>query len=68
TTALSDPLVRSMLHTADSMAWSFAARREGRSPNDWREAVAWTAQIARRPVQHVLQLFDGHNYLGVACQ
>ena len=59
TTALSDPLVRSLLHTADSMAWSFAARLEGRNANDWREAMHWTASIARRPVQHLLDLFAG---------
>ena len=59
TTALADPLVRSLLETADSMAWSFAARREGRNPNNWREAVAWTKRITSRPVQHLLDLFAG---------
>ena len=59
TTALADPLVRSLLETADSMAWSFAARREGRNPNNWREAVAWTHRITSRPVQHLLDLFKG---------
>lgn len=29
------------LHSADSMAWSFAARRQGRNANDWREAMRW---------------------------
>lgn len=57
TTALADPLVQSLLFTADSMAWSFAARREGRSPNDWREAKAWTEVIRTRPVQFLLDLF-----------
>ena len=56
TTALADPLVRSLLETADSMAWSFAARREGRNPNNWREAVSWTQRITSRPVQHLLDL------------
>lgn len=54
TTALADPLVRSLLATADSMAWSFAARREFRNPNDWREAVAWVKRITDRPVQQML--------------
>jgi hypothetical protein len=54
TTALADPLVRSLLYTADSMAWSFAARREGRNPNDWREAQRWADVIARQPVQTML--------------
>lgn len=57
TTALADPLVTSMLDTADSMAWSFHARKNGRNGNDWREAVRWTSAISSRPVQHVLDLF-----------
>ena len=54
TTALSSSLVNELLHTADSMAWSFAARREGRNPNDWREAQAWTDRITTRPLQYGL--------------
>lgn len=54
TTALANPLVRSLLETADSMAWSFAARRAGRNPNDWKEAIRWTANITSRPVQTLL--------------
>ncbi len=56
TTALAHPFVRSMLHSADSMAWSFAARKQGRNANDWREAVRWTRAIESRPVQHMLSL------------
>lgn len=54
TTALAHPFVRSMLHSADSMAWSFAAR--SRNANDWREAKRWTNAIDSRPVQHMLNL------------
>lgn len=46
-TALKSPFVRAMLHTADSMAWSYAARKQGRNANDWREAKAWTQRIER---------------------
>lgn len=53
TTALSSPLVKSLLETADSMAWSFAARISGRNANDWREAVRWTKAIEDRPIQYV---------------
>lgn len=53
-TALGSGLVRQLLHTADSMAWSFAARKQGRSANDWREAVAYVARIAKMPVQFSL--------------
>ncbi len=54
TTALSSGLVRRLLHTADSMAWSFAARYEGRNANDWREAKRWTERIAAQPYQEPL--------------
>lgn len=59
TTALADPLVRSLLHTADSMAWSFHARMNKRNANDWREAKRWSDAILTRPVQHMLDLFRG---------
>lgn len=45
TTALRSGLVRELLETADSMAWSFAARRQGRNANDWREAARFSAEI-----------------------
>lgn len=45
TTSLAAPSVRDLLHSADSMAWSFAARREGRNANDWREAAAFVARV-----------------------
>lgn len=45
TTALRSGLVRELLHTADSMAWSFAARMKGRNANDWREAARFVADI-----------------------
>lgn len=44
-TALRDPEIRALLWTADSMAWSFAARREGRNANDWREAIDFQMKI-----------------------
>lgn len=56
TTSLADPLVRSLLHTADSMAWSYHARINGRNGNDWREARRWVEAIETRPVQRVLDL------------
>lgn len=58
TTALRSGLVRSMLETADSMAWSFAARRAGRNANDWREARAFRRVIDTMPVQ--LQLMEAY--------
>lgn len=45
TTSLALEAVRSRLHSADSMAWSFRARRAGRNPNDWREARRFMRRI-----------------------
>lgn len=51
TTSLRSGLVRSLLFTADSMAWSFRARKEGRNPNDWREAKSFADRIETMPYQ-----------------
>lgn len=40
-TAFGSSLITRLLHSADSMAWSFAARKQGRNANDWREAARW---------------------------
>jgi hypothetical protein len=50
-TALGSGLVRSLLRTADSMAWSYAARREGRDGNDIREAIAYARAVEQMPIQ-----------------
>jgi hypothetical protein len=50
-TALQTSGVVDRLYSADSMAWSYAARREGRSSNDWREAARFAKQLAAAPVQ-----------------
>jgi hypothetical protein len=39
-TSLGVEAIRNYLESADSMAWSFAARREGGGQNDWRYAAA----------------------------
>ncbi len=46
TTALSSSIVRNCLHSADSMAWSFAARKHGRDANSWIEAKSFADGIA----------------------
>lgn len=46
-TALGSTEVRALLHSADSMAWSYAARRQGRDANAWTEAAAFAARINR---------------------
>jgi hypothetical protein len=51
TTALTSALVCDSLHSADSMAWSYAARRQGRNGNDWREAERFAARIADQSPQ-----------------
>lgn len=57
-TALSSSLVVELLATADSMAWSYAARLAGRGQNDWREAAAWSGAIESRPRQFAWTLID----------
>lgn len=49
-TALASGIVRSCLYSADSMAWSFAARHEGRDRNSWKEALAFVDRIETMPV------------------
>lgn len=44
-TSLKNPRVRELLYSADSMAWSYAARRENGRQNDWREAKRFTDAI-----------------------
>lgn len=54
TTALQSGLVRDMLETADSMAWSFAARKQGRDGNSVKEALRFAHRIETMPVQFSL--------------
>jgi hypothetical protein len=56
-TALSSPVVRDLLESADSMAWSFSARKQGRNANDWREAMAFVGKIAQAPTRAVQLAF-----------
>lgn len=44
-TALRHPDIRRCLTSADSMAWSYAARKQGRNGNDWREAAAYAVRV-----------------------
>jgi hypothetical protein len=45
-TALKSSIVWDLLHTADSLAWSYNARRNGRNRNCWTEAKAYADGIA----------------------
>lgn len=51
TTALKSETVNAMLYTADSMAWSYHARKQGRNANDWKEAKAFEHRINTQPRQ-----------------
>lgn len=48
-TALKSSMIRGLLHSADSMAWSFAERRNGGNANDWRAARRFEERINYRP-------------------
>lgn len=51
-TALRSSIVNGLLHSADSMAWSYSARKQGRSCHDWNEAAAFVNKIATQPREH----------------
>lgn len=44
-TALHRPEIRRLLYSADSMAWSLNARKNGRSAHDWKQADAYRERI-----------------------
>jgi hypothetical protein len=56
TTALASGLVWQLLYSADSMAWSFHARINGRNASNIEEAKAWIEKINTRHLQWPLQL------------
>jgi hypothetical protein len=51
TTSLASGVVRDCLYSADSMAWSFAARMAGRDGNSWQEARRFVQSIETQQVQ-----------------
>lgn len=53
-TALQSATVRDALYSADSMAWSYNARKNGRNANDWREAARFSERVQRMPAQMAL--------------
>jgi hypothetical protein len=60
-TALRSTSVRRYLASADSMAWSLAARYRNSDPkarNDWREAERYAAQIQPSPASQALPMDD----------
>jgi len=59
--ALRRPTVRALLHSSDSMAWSYAARMEDGSEHDPRRALAYAARvegIIREPMFIKQQLYS----------
>jgi transcriptional regulator of met regulon len=56
-TALGEGYIRQSFETADSMAWSFAARRDGGGANDWRNAAAYEQRVKTQPVNLSLLMF-----------
>jgi len=55
-TALSDAYIVSMLYSADSMAWSMAARRQGRDSNSLSEAITFNTNLANSQGKRARQL------------
>lgn len=54
-TALQWAGVTDNLHSCDSMAWSYAARRAGGGQNDVSNALRWLEDVSRAPVQTHLE-------------
>lgn len=50
-TALASGLVRDSLHSSDSMAWNFAARKQGKNQEDWQVAKMFADKIEHQQVQ-----------------
>jgi len=48
-TALAHIGIRELLASADSMAWSYAARRQGRNANSWLEAKTFAERVSEVP-------------------
>lgn len=44
-TALNNGTIRNLLYSADSMAWSYHARKNSRNANDYREAEAFVGKV-----------------------
>ena len=57
TIALAHGVIRALLHTADSMAWSFAARMDHSGANDWRNAAKFKARIGE-PIYYQSHLIE----------
>jgi hypothetical protein len=56
-TALSNPWIVEELYTADSMAWNYAARKQGRDNNDYREALGFERRVNAVSNQPQLNMF-----------
>jgi len=61
TTALAHGTIRALLESADSMAWSFAARRRGFGANDWRNAMEFKKAVGKPTLYqgHFIELAEG---------
>lgn len=64
-TALADAKVTDLLYSADSMAWSWAARYEGRDANAVSEAIAYTERVLAIAGTKPSQLEIGLSELGI---
>lgn len=63
-TAMQSGIVRQLLHSADSLAWSFAARKARhhgdltRNANDWHEADAYWSTLDAQVFNHALPMYE----------
>jgi hypothetical protein len=66
TTALESEIVRDLLFSADSMAWSWHARMHGRDGNSAAEAARFADKISAMPVQLSMLASWGEKQLAAA--
>ena len=50
-TALQSSIVQDLLHSSDSMAWSFAARYKGRKAHDIQECIRYAKKVSTCAIQ-----------------
>ena len=58
--ALMNQYINDNLYSADSMAWSFAARYEGKNANDWRLALNYMKKIEQGNIQLSFDFMKKH--------
>lgn len=62
-TALAHGTIRALVHTSDSMSWSFEARKKKTGANDWRNAMKFKKAVGKPSLyqSHLIEMQIGNN-------